>query len=151
MTRPVQQPEQVIDTLNNLIETCRDGQNGFLEAAKNLENPQFKTFCNERSRERANYVTELQSEVRSLGGDPEQEGSTSAAIHRAWIDLKSSLGGGDKAILSSIETGEDSAVEQYQETLEENLPVNLRSIIERQYQEVRRSHDQVKVMRDSLK
>ena len=151
MTKPVRQPEQVIDTLNNLIETCRDGQNGFLEAAENLENPQFKTFCNERSRERANYVTELQSEVRSLGGDPEQEGSTSAAIHRAWMDLKSSLGGGDKAILSSIESGEDSAVEQYQEALEENLPVNLRSIIERQYQEVRRSHDQVKVMRDSLK
>ena len=150
MAKPVQELDKVIDTLNNLIETCRDGQNGFRQAADNLSNPQFKSFCLERSQERASFVNELQREVRTLGSDPEKEGSTAGAMHRAWIDLKSSLGGGDQAILSSCEQGEDSAVEQYKEALEDNLPINLRAVIERQYASVQQSHDRVKTMRDSF-
>jgi uncharacterized protein (TIGR02284 family) len=150
MAKAVTQTD-VISTLNNLIETCRDGQNGFREAAENLKGPELKSYCLEQSQKRAQFVGELQQEVRNLGGDPEKTGSTAAAMHRAWIDLKSALGGGDAAIMASCEQGEDSAVEQYEEALKLNLPVSVRNIIERQFQSVKQAHDRVKMMRDSLK
>jgi len=150
MAKAVQQSD-VISILNNLIETCRDGQNGFREAAEHLKSPEFKNFCLEQSQKRAQFVGELQQEVRNLGGNPEKTGSTTGAIRRAWMDLKSALGGGDHAILSSCEAGEDAAVKGYQEALANDLPTNIRSVIERQYNNIQQSHNRVKLMRDSFK
>lgn len=149
--KAVAKPDEVVSLLNNLIETCRDGQNGFADAAEHLENPQWKTFCLEQSRQRAQFVGELQQYVQRLGGDPENTGSTAAVMHRAWINLKSALGGGDAAIIAACETGEDSAVNQYKEALEENLPTDVREVVTRQYQNVQATHDRVRAMRDSAK
>lgn len=141
---------KVISTLNNLIETCRDGQNGFKEAAENVKSPELKTFLNQTSLERAQFVGELQLEVRNLGGDPEKTGSAAAAIHRAWIDIKGTLTGkDDHSILNECERGEDSAVESYKDALKLGLPANILSTVERQFQSVKQVHDRVKQMRDS--
>ena len=95
-------------------------------------------------------ITELQQQVQWLGGDPENTGSTTAAIHRAWINLKSSLGAGDASIMAACETGEDTAVSAYKSVLEKALPANIRQIVAEQYEHVRASHDRVKAMRDSF-
>jgi uncharacterized protein (TIGR02284 family) len=151
MAQTRQEPDKVISTLNNLIETCRDGQRGFADAAQHLSDPQVREYCLEQSRTRAQFVGELQQEVRALGGDPENTGSAAAAMHRAWIDLKSALGGGDAAILAACETGEDSAVRQYEEALQGGLPANAQTIVSQQHRSVRQAHDYVKRVRDSLK
>lgn len=150
MAKSVQKQDETISILNGLIEICRDGQNGYKEAADNIENGQIKHFCLEQSTERARFVGELQQEVRSLGGDPENAGSATAAMHRAWIDLKSTFGGGDGAIIAAAETGEDSAVEQYEEALKSALPANIRTIVERQFMSIKQAHDRVKTLRDSI-
>jgi uncharacterized protein (TIGR02284 family) len=143
--------DNVVSTLNNLIETCRDGQNGFKEAAENVKSPELKTFFNQIVLERAQFVGELQQEVQRLGSDPENTGSTAAAMHRVWMDIKGSLTGrDDQSILNECERGEDSAVEAYRDTLnDENLPTNIRSIVERQFRSIQQVHDRVKQMRDS--
>ena len=64
--------DKVINVLNDLIETCRDGQNGFKEAAENATSPDLKSFFYASSQERARFVGELQDQVRTLGGDPER-------------------------------------------------------------------------------
>jgi len=142
--------KKAVSTLNDLIETCRDGQNGFKEAAENVKSPDLKTFLNQIALERAQFVNELQLEVRTLGGDPQKSGSATAAMHRAWIDIKGTLTGkDDHSILSECERGEDSAVEAYKDALKLDLPSNIRSTIERQFQSVKLVHDRVKQMRDS--
>jgi uncharacterized protein (TIGR02284 family) len=103
-----------------------------------------------QSRSRAQFVGELQPEVRSLGGDPENTGSAAGALHRGWIDLKSALGGGDHAILAATKTGEDYAVKEYKRALDETLPAPVRDIVGRQFQSVKQVHDKVKGMRDRL-
>ena len=150
MSKPAMKPDQVISTLNSLIEINRDGQKGYQEAAEKIEEPQIREFCFEQSRTRAQFVGDLQQQVRSLGGDPENTGSVAAAVHRGWIDLKSALGGGAHAILAASETGEDYAVKEYKKALDETLPAPVRDIIERQYQSVKQAHDKVKGMRDRL-
>lgn len=141
---------KVVATLNDLIETCRDGQNGFKEAAENVKGPDLKTFLNQTASERAQFVNELQLEVRRLGSDPQKTGLTTAAIRRAWLDIKGMLAGKDDySILSECENAEDSTVEVYKDALKLGLPTNILSTVERQFQSVKQVHDRVKQMRDS--
>ena len=142
--------KKAISTLNDLIEICRDGQNGFKEAAENVKSPDLKTFLNQIATERGQFVNQLQLEVRTLGGDPQKSGSATAAMHRAWIDIKGTLTGkDDHSILSECERGEDSAIEAYKDALKLDPPPNIRSTIERQFQSIKLVHDRVKQMRDS--
>lgn len=150
MSKAVAKPDEVIGTLNGLIETCRDGQQGFADAHNNLKHAEIRAFCLEQSRNRARFVGELQQEVQHLGGDPENTGSTSAVLHHAWINLKAALGAGDRSIMAACENGEDSAVSEYRKALEQSLPANLHAVIENQYLSVKQSHDRTKQLRDSL-
>jgi uncharacterized protein (TIGR02284 family) len=147
-TKPVTDHQQTIDIINGLIETCRDGQNGYVESAEKLEHPELRKFFLEQSQMRARFVGQLQEEVRSLGGDPENAGTTSAAIHRAWINLKSALTSGDSAILAAAETGEDHAVNAYREALKNHLPNNVSTVVEAQFANIKKAHDTVRDLRD---
>jgi uncharacterized protein (TIGR02284 family) len=142
--------DKVISILNDLVETSRDGQDGFKEAAENATSPELKRFFADASLERARFVGELQRQVRSLGGDPEKSGSTAGALHRTWINVKGTLTGrDDESILAEAERGEDSAVKAYEDALKQALPANCKTMVETQYREVKQAHDRVKRMRDA--
>jgi len=118
--------DDVISTLNGLIETCKDGEEGFREAAAGVKNSEFKSLFADFSLQRSQFAGVLQELVRSLGGDPESEGSIAGAIHRGWIDLKTALTSNDeKAVLNECERGEDSAKNAYAEALEQALPARV--------------------------
>src|SRR5689334_19319921 len=124
--RPVSETastDDVISTLNGLIEICKDGQAGFKEAADGIERSDLKSLFYEFSQQRAQFAGELQSLVQTLGGDPEDSGSFSGAIHRGWINIKSAVTGKDEAsILNECERGEDSAKNAYRDALKDSLP-----------------------------
>ena len=137
----------VISTLNNLIETCKDGQNGFQTAAEGVKNSELKTLFHTYAQQRAQFAGELQAEVRRLGGDPEKTGSIAATLHRGWIDIKSAVTGEDEnAVISECERGEDSAVRNYQDAINAGLPGDVRSIVERQYTQVKEAHDRIRAL-----
>ena len=141
--------DEVISTLNDLIETSKDGEDGFRTCAEDASDPELKSFFMTRAQHCAAAVIELQDMVRAHGGDPETSGRLGAAVHRRWIDVKSLITGkDDKAVLKECERGEDFAVASYRRALEKNLPVEVRSLVERQYQGVLQNHDQVRVLRD---
>jgi uncharacterized protein (TIGR02284 family) len=54
------------------------------------------------------------------------------------------MGNDEAAIVSECERGEDSAVDQYQEALAEDLPMDVRQIINRQYAAIKSAHDRVR-------
>lgn len=143
--------DQAISTLNNLIETLKDGKNGFESAAADVKDSKVKTVFLECAQERSRLAGELQAEVSKRGGEPEKSGSASAAVHRGWMNLKNALGGGEKAILDEAERGEDVAVKSYEKALKENLPADVASVVQRQYAEVKQAHDRVRDLRDSWK
>ena len=142
--------KQIVSTLNDLIETCRDGLNGFKEAAENVKSLDLKNLLTQISNERAKFVQELQLEVRRLGGEAEKTGSTAGALHRVWMDVKGTLTGkDDHTILVECERGEDSAVDAYKNAIKLGLPTNILTIVRQQYQTIQRDHDRIKQMRDS--
>lgn len=142
--------DDVISTLNGLIETNKDGQEGFKTAAEGLQSADLKSTFYELGQQRSQFAGELQNAVRELGGDPENSGSVSGALHRGWINIKSAVTGqDDAAILNEAERGEDVAKNAYKSALEQNLPANVRSMLEQQSSEVKAAHDRVRALRDS--
>ena len=69
-----------VSVLENLIETCKDGQKGYQDAASHVKRPDLKTYFLEQSLERGRFAEELQGELRRMG-DPDKKvsGSVSAA------------------------------------------------------------------------
>lgn len=141
--------KDVVSILNNLIETCKDGQEGFKTCAEDIKNPEFKALFTKHAQECAHAAGELQAEVIALGGTPEDSTSVSGDLHRRWVDVKSIFTGKDEeAVLNEAERGEDVALKAYKEALAEPLPANVYAIIERQFHGVQRNHDQIKALRN---
>jgi uncharacterized protein (TIGR02284 family) len=141
-----------LSVIENLIETCKDGQKGYQDAATHVKRSDLKTYFNEQSLERARFAGELEAELIRLGKpDKKVSGSVGGALRRAWIDTKVSLGGGDKTVLESVEAGEDSAKEAYEKAVAGDLPENIAQIVRRQAASVESSHDKVKSLRDAAK
>lgn len=142
--------KEVCSVLNDLVETCLDGEEGFRTAAEHVKSPSFKAVFSELATQRSKFASELQIEVTRLGGDARKSGSISGAAHRGWVDLKSAVtGGDDHAIVAECERGEDNAKKHYQESLSKDLPAEVRTIVEKQAGAVQKAHDQVRALRDS--
>jgi len=141
--------DDVISTLNDLIQTCHDGEEGFRQCAEKITSPELKALFTSRSEGCTKAAAELGTLVGSLGGVAVARGSVSGSMHRNWVDLKAAITGqDDAAILSETERGEDMAVASYRYALERDLPPNIRDVVEKQYQLVIRNHDEVKQLRD---
>ena len=147
------QNKENISTLNGLMETLKDGEEGFKQAAESVTDLQLKSLFNEYSRQRARFTKALQTQVQSLDESrSEMSSSAAGALHRAWINLKSAVtSGNDHAILSECERGEDSAVKEYEKALNDDLSPSLREIVSSQYSEVKNAHDRVRTLRDAIK
>lgn len=148
------QQKEIISTINGLIETLKDGQEGFRQASEAVKDSQLKTLLSEYSLQRSKFAGELQNEAISMGEhNPENTSSTAGAMHRAWINLKSAITSQDEhAILAECERGEDSAVAEYKKAMEEKeLSSPIRETISRQYTDVKSAHDRIRALRDAAK
>lgn len=144
--------KEIVSTLNDLIETCKDGEEGFRTCAQDISDPEMKDYFINRAQRCSTAAAELQDVVEELGGTPETSSSVSAALHRRWVDIKSAVTGkDDEAILNECERGEDVAKKSYENALSKDLPAEVRALVERQYQGVMQNHDQVKGMRNQVR
>jgi uncharacterized protein (TIGR02284 family) len=141
----------VIATLNDLLETSKDGEYGFSTCAQAVKNEALKTMFEEAAHRCAEGAGQLEAEIRRLGGTPSQSGSVGGSLHRGWIDIKSAITGMDEAaILSECERGEDVAKAAYESALKKDLPAEVRSLVERQYKVVKQNHDRVRDLRNAV-
>ena len=144
--------KDVIATLNDLIETCKDGEEGFRTCAEDAKNPELKAVFQTGARRCAEGARELQAEVQRLGGKAETAGSLAGSAHRRWVDIKSAITGkDDKAVLSECERGEDVAKTSYQKALKKDLPPGVRGLVQRQYEGVLQNHDKVRALERAAK
>jgi uncharacterized protein (TIGR02284 family) len=123
----------VIATLNDLIETCRDGINGFQTAAEGVTSPIAKEVFLSRVHLIQKGLGDLDAAVQRLGGEPIEHGHPAAPMHRAWMNIKSAVAvGDDKAIINEVVRGEEVAIQHYREALEKPLPADIRAMVEMQ-------------------
>jgi uncharacterized protein (TIGR02284 family) len=139
----------VLSTLNGLLETCRDGAQGFRSAAEGVEDTNLRRLFESYAQQRSEFTAELEREVQRLGGDPADHGHVAGALHRGWINIKAAVTGkDDHAILAEAERGEDYAVKAYKQALDSGLSADLRGVVERQSMQIKEAHDHVRSLRD---
>lgn len=144
--------DDVVDVLNDLIESARDGEYGFMSCAEHADSAQLKSVFQRHAQECAAAAVELEHEIRRLGGEPASGGTVAGALHRGWVSVKSALSiRDDKAVLQECERGEDAAVARYRKALKTGLPADVRTLVERQAQGAQRNHDEVRALRDSFR
>ena len=141
--------EKNVAILNELIETSRDGVEGFKKCAEDAHDPQLKTYFQDRANSCEEAVRTLSVEVRQYGGEPDKSGTAKGALHRVWIDFKTAITNKDNlAVLEECERAEDVALAAYKDALKEELPETLRSLISQQLEGVKRNHDRVRQLRE---
>lgn len=145
--------EQAIDKLQYLLGTLRDGEKGFAQAAEHADAPNLTSMFSERSQQRGRLAGEVASKIQSMGGDADKGGSVGAALHRTWLNVRDAVTGkGDYAVVAEAERGEDVAIQNYQDVLNDtDLPADLRSFVDGQYAQVKASHDQIRDLKHSMK
>ncbi|MBO9707776.1 MAG: PA2169 family four-helix-bundle protein [Caulobacter sp.] len=144
--------EDHIKLVNSLVETTIDSADGYAEAAKDAEGARFKDLFQKRAQERRTVASELQTEVRRLGGEPKDDGTILAAAHRAFVNLKDSLTKGDEAVVSEVEAGEDYIKSKYEKALKDtDVDPQTRAVIERAWASVKSGHDQMRDIKHMMK
>ena len=142
---------EVRSTLNDLIETCKDSQEGFHDAAEKLKDPEVHSLFLRFYLQRAEFAGKLQAEVTRLGGEPATSGTTTCAIHRGWIGLKTALAADtDHAIVEEADRGEDAAVKNYIEALHKDLPYDLKTMLSGQLHEIQQTHKTIRELLDKI-
>ncbi len=139
-------------TLKTLTSTLNDSINGYRESAEKVESQEFREMFNNFAQQRERASSELKSEVRRLGGEPDEGGSTMGSLHQTWLDLKAAVTGrDDKAIINEVERGEDYLKEKFETALaDDSLGTECRAVVERAYQSVREGHDRMSALKHSL-
>jgi len=142
--------DKAVKVLNDLLEISKDGEEGFERAAAEVEDASVKTTLVQCAASCRSGAQQLATEVRRLGGDPDKRGTVAGAMHRGWVAAKGAVTGHDtKAVLNECERGEDYAKGRYKKALEvDELPSDVRSLIQHQYQGVLANHDRIKALRD---
>ncbi|MFK7600657.1 PA2169 family four-helix-bundle protein [Deinococcus sp. SM5_A1] len=145
--------EQAIDKLQYLLGTLRDGEKGFSQAADHADAPDLKTLFAGRSQQRGTLAGEVITKIQGMGGDADKGGSVGAALHRTWLNVRDAVTGkGDYAVVAEAERGEDVAIQNYQDVLNDaELPADLRSFVDGQYAQVKSSRDEISAMKSSMK
>ncbi|MDB5224295.1 MAG: hypothetical protein JWN83_2962 [Chitinophagaceae bacterium] len=126
--------QKAIERLNHLIAIANDGKYGYENAAQDINDVTLQQMFRQYSLERVRYVEELKREVSKSGGSPDKGGGPLGALHRTWMDIKSTITSGDReAILKTCITGEEAAIKAYTEAMEdENITGNTKPIISHQ-------------------
>ena len=129
----------VTSVLTSLIETCADDQEGFLTAAENVKDAELKLLFSEIAMQRLQFAEELRGLAQGVGGKIEAGGTLAGAFHRAWMQLKAAVTGGEEhAILTACERSEESTLSRYREMLDrQDLPADIQNVIRQQFVSIR--------------
>lgn len=139
--------EEIIDDLNELIAICKDGEQGYLTAAKAMEAGEYQPLFEQYSTQRQRFATDLQAEINRLGGIPGKEGDLAGTVHRAWINLKAVASGRDtRTILAECIAGEKAAVDVYAEVTQKELPPEIYALVDQQYQSIKAALDRLQAL-----
>ncbi len=149
MTPASRELKQAESAIHNVIESLIDSQEALVEIGEKLQDRTLKHYLLAESLKRAQFRGELESILNQEGvSDLRESGTAAGAVHRAWANLKSRLGGGDHTLLATAEEGEEAATEVYGNAINTSMPLPLRQLLTSQAAHIQESRDFLKAARD---
>ena len=142
MTRAVQ-------TLNDLMAVCHDGQNFYEYALTHTHDPTLRDVFSDMLRIRKDVITDLAACVAREGEQPVTDHSTFVGVLRqSYTKLKKTLSlNGDATLVAALEETEDRTLEAFQQALEEVTDPTIRQLLTRHHEIDRKTHERMRSLK----
>lgn len=142
--------KDTVNVLQGILEKNYDAEKGYKKAMQDAKNPALKGFLQKQAAQRSHFATAIDKELRDLGETPKESGSVTGSLHRAWIDIKSSVSGNDdEAVLEEVIRGEKASVDEYEDVMNNNtLAPQINSVLQTQLRDIQGTLNRVKTLED---
>ncbi|RAJ99783.1 uncharacterized protein (TIGR02284 family) [Larkinella arboricola] len=140
--------EEIVDSLNELVKINNDRIQGYEKAVEDTKDANLDDIFRHNVIQSQQFRSELADHIVRIDGSAVSNATStdvSSKIHRAWIDIKAALTGKDEqTVLSSVEFGENAAVEAYEEAIEkDHIPAYIREVLQKQLEQLKIARDRV--------
>jgi len=141
--------QHIREELDELIQVCRHGAEAYREGAEHTRKLELQRVLYEISAERGKFAADLERAAASWGrANLERKDTLYGTLQRGWTELKANLGGGDDAILSALEAGDDCVRKRYDEAIRyEKTPAEIVGILRNQAQAIVGTLDRIRTLR----
>ena len=142
--------KDTVNVLQSILEKNYDAEKGYTKAMQDAKTPALKGFLQQQAAQRSRFATAIDYQLRQLNETPKESGSVTGTLHRAWIDIKSSLtGNDDEAVLEEVIRGEKASVEEYQDVLKNHtLAPSIAQELQSQLGDIQGTLNKVKKLED---
>lgn len=128
------------EILNNLLQYLNDSFYGLNECAEQAKSTELKNYLMKMAAEREEFISELESIIVLLDGEPIERGTLMGPLHRFYIALKTKISDDThEAIREEIIRGDTMLIEVYKETLKEETNKDIKAVLTRQVNHVQKN------------
>jgi uncharacterized protein (TIGR02284 family) len=143
--------EEIVEDLNDLVKINNDRIQGYEKAVEDNEDAGLDDLFRHYIIQSQNFRSQLAEHIVRIDGLAVSDATStdvSSKIHRAWIDIKAAVTGKDKdTILSSVEFGENAAVEAYEDAIEkDHIPAYIKEDLTKQLSELKAAQEKIKAL-----
>lgn len=140
---------EIVDALNELVKINNDRIQGYEKAIEDNRDQSLDGLFRHYIIQSQHFRSQLADHIVRIDGTAVSDATTtdlSSKIHRAWIDIKAALSGKDRdTVLSSVEFGENAAIESYEDTInKEHLPAYIKTDLEHQLTELKAACNRIR-------
>ena len=140
--------KNLLAALQELLQASIDGESGYVEAARGVEDPGLNFLLASFAAQRATFRAQLANVLERLGrrGDPTP--SVGGELHRMWSHARAILERHEPvAIIAECERGEHHALRKWESALQLAMPMEIESMLLDQASEIRKAHAGLERMR----
>ena len=141
------------NTINSLIATTLDSVDGYREASKEAKNTFLADKFRSWATDREQVVRTMQTKVREMGGNPEDDGTILAGAHRVFLNIRDAITGDkdDEAIVQEVERGEDHIKAKFEDALkDDDISPEAKTCIAGCFESIKQGHDQMSAIKNSM-
>ena len=143
--------EEIVEDLNDLVRINNDRIVGYEKAIEDNEDAQLDDLFRHYVIQSQKFRSQLAEHIVRIDGTAVTDATSTGVgskVHRAWIDIKTAVTGKDRdTVLSSVEFGENMAVEAYKSAIEkDHLPAYIKEDLTMQLGELNEAYQKMKAM-----
>ena len=143
--------DKLVARLNQLTEVCIDAEEGFQEAAEQIQDFELTALLGDCARLRTAMADELQDMVQALGGNPVGRGTATGQLRRKWLRVKNTLAKQTTvSILCDCRRGEEVAAAEFRRAVEQTLPAEQDAVVRRHFSAIVATCERLKSLEQSL-
>lgn len=123
-----------VSVLRELAAICRQDERGFAEAADASGRKEVREALRRYGLQRSRLAAELEQHIARLAAN---EHGRAVRLFGAWTDLPAAMHRDESAVLGECVRSEAITRQRYEWALEQDLPLNVRMVVHRQYTEIK--------------